>query len=262
MQRHIIHLHQTDSTNRYLRELHEQREGMTVVVADYQTAGRGQGTNSWESEDGKNLLMSVRIPLTSSPKYPSVDRQSEREMASETIPANRQFILSEAGALAVGRALGLYTDGITLKWPNDIYWRDYKISGTLIETAVGGGGLRSCLFGIGINVNQQVFRSDAPNPVSLFQILGHEVPVEEVMEAVLDALDEELTAVLHGAAGETCERYHASLYRRQGFHAYRDARGLFEAEILEVEDDGHLILRDRKGCVRSYAFKEVEFIIS
>ena len=262
MQRHIIHLHQTDSTNRYLRDLHEQREdgfssptnhpvspcegsgeGMTVVVADYQTAGRGQGTNSWESEDGKNLLMSVRISLSS-------------------FPANRQFILSEAGALAVGRALGLYTGGITLKWPNDIYWRDYKISGTLIETAVGGGGLRSCLFGIGINVNQQVFRSDAPNPVSLFQILGHEVPVEEVMEAVLDALDEELTAVLHGAAGETRERYHASLYRRQGFHAYRDSRGLFEAEILEVEDDGHLILRDRKGCVRSYAFKEVEFIIS
>ena len=107
MQRHIIHLHQTDSTNRYLRDLHEQREdgfssptnhpvspcegsgeGMTVVVADYQTAGRGQGTNSWESEDGKNLLMSVRISLSS-------------------FPANRQFILSEAGALAVGRALGL-----------------------------------------------------------------------------------------------------------------------------------------------------------
>ena len=213
------------------------------MVADFQTAGRGCGTNSWESERGKNLTFSLRL-------HPA------------DLPANCQFVVSMANALALKRALDGYVDGISIKWPNDIYWRDRKICGTLIETTLKGNRVGECIIGTGINVNQQVFLSDAPNPVSLFQILGHEVPVEEVMEAVLDALDEELTAVLHGAAGETRERYHASLYRRQGFHAYRDARGLFEAEILEVEDDGHLILRDRKGCVRSYAFKEVEFIIS
>lgn len=72
-------------------------------------------------------------------------------------------------------ALDSYTDGITLKWPNDVYWYDKKISGTLIETAIDSKGIKRCIFGIGIDVNQTEFHSDAPNPVSLAQILGHEV---------------------------------------------------------------------------------------
>ena len=263
MKRHIIRLLETDSTNSYLREHGVAGDGMTVAVTGYQTAGRGQGTNCWESEAGKNLLMSVFVPLIPPADETSMSCPSEGlgEVSREVVIPNRQFILSEAGALAVGRALSHYTDGITLKWPNDIYWHDYKISGTLIETTVGGGGLRSSLFGIGINVNQTVFRSDAPNPVSLAQILGHEVSVEEVMERVLDALDEELTAVFQGQAADVRARYHAALYRREGFHDFRDDEGSFEAEIMEVEDEGHLILRDSKGRLRSYAFKEVEFMI-
>ena len=98
MNRRIIHVSQTDSTNRYLHDLKSEGEEMIVVVADYQTAGRGQGSNSWESEPGKNLLVSVRVLPT-------------------MVPPKHQFILSEAGALAVGDALAAYTDGITLKWP-------------------------------------------------------------------------------------------------------------------------------------------------
>ena len=217
-------------------------EDMTVVVADYQTAGRGQGSNTWESEPGCNLLMSVRIRPT-------------------MVPPRRQFILSEAGALAVGRALAAYTDGISLKWPNDVYWNDSKISGTLIETAVNAQGLSSCIFGIGINVNQQVFRSDAPNPVSLWQILGCEVPVVDVMERLLDALEQELAHVWAGNFDEVSSRYHHRLYRREGFHPYRDDHGAFDAEILRVEDDGHLLLRDSSDIIRRYAFKEVTFVL-
>lgn len=242
MHRRIIHLSQTDSTNRYLHDLKSEGEDMTVVVADYQTAGKGQGSNSWESEAGKNLLMSIRVQPT-------------------MVPPNKQFILSEAGALAVGEALATYTDGISLKWPNDIYWHDRKISGTLIQTAVSTQGLTSCIFGIGINVNQQTFHSDAPNPVSLWQILGREVPVEEVMLRVLDALDRELAHVWAEEFTVVRERYHQHLYRREGFYPYQDASGKFMAEIVCVENDGHLVLRDIHSCQRQYAFKEVTFCL-
>ena len=242
MQRRLIHLRQVDSTNRYLRELPPIGEGMTVVVTDYQTAGKGQGLNTWESEKGMNLLMSVLVKPIS-------------------LPPRQQFVLSEAGALAVGVALSSYTEGIVLKWPNDIYWHDRKISGTLIETAIGSNALRHCIWGIGVNVNQRMFRSDAPNPVSLCQIIGHETPVDEVMTRILDALETELNVLSDGNADSVRNRYHQWLYRREGFHAYRDAEGDFRAEILRVEDDGHLILRDVHGRERSYAFKEVEQII-
>lgn len=242
MNRRIIHIPQTDSTNRYIHDLQTEGEDMAVVVADYQTAGRGQGSNSWESEPGKNLLMSIRVNPT-------------------MVPPRSQFILSEAGALAVGDALAHYTEGISLKWPNDIYWKDRKISGTLIETSVSGMGLAACTFGIGININQQSFHSDAPNPVSLWQIIGHEVPVEEVMNHVLDALEVQLALIWAGDFRSVSDRYHQHLYRRQGFHPYSDVQGAFMAEILRVEDDGHLVLRDTDGHLRQYAFKEVTFII-
>ena len=104
---------------------------MTVVVADYQTAGKGQGTNTWESEAGKNLLFSVLV-------HPTM------------LPVRSQFLLSEAGALALKEALADYVkDDIRLKWPNDIYWKDKKLSGTLIETKLAAGRIKDCVFGGG-----------------------------------------------------------------------------------------------------------------
>lgn len=158
----VIRLKEVDSTNRYLHDCQQLPDGQSVlVVADYQTAGRGQGSNTWESEPGKNLLFSLAIQ----PKF---------------VPVRRQFLLAEAEALAIKEALDSYTDGITLKWPNDVYWQDRKISGTLIETSLSAGAVKRCVFGTGIDVNQREFYSDAPNPVSLYQILGHEVPLDEL----------------------------------------------------------------------------------
>ena len=243
MKRHIINLEKTDSTNRYLHDMDiTGSDVMTVAVAGYQTAGKGQGSNTWESEEGKNLLASVML-------------------CHLPVEPVRHFLLSEAGALAVGTALSAYTGGITLKWPNDIYWNDSKLSGTLIETAVGGQEIRRCIFGIGINVNQKVFRSDAPNPVSLFQIVGHDVPVEDVLHGMLDALEEEMSYLASGDYDYVSQRYHAMLYRREGFHLYRDSGGVFEAAISGVEDSGHLVLEEKSGRIRRYAFKEVEFVI-
>ena len=243
MEKKIIRLKDVDSTNRFLKDLDSYDEAaLTIAVADYQTAGRGQGTHTWESEEGKNLLFS----MLTCPVW---------------VPVRQQFLLSEIGALAIKEALDTYADGFTLKWPNDVYWNDKKISGTLIETSIDSKGIKRCIFGIGINVNQMEFKSDAPNPVSLAQILGHEVDREEVLQKMIEAFCRYYELLRRVDYMDVSGIYHLSLYRRKGYHWYEDKDGKFEGAFVEVEDDGHLILHDKKGVIRSYAFGEIRFVL-
>ena len=242
----IIHIDETDSTNRWLRE-HGDAERNQVVWTDYQSAGRGCGTNTWESERGKNLLFSMLV-------HP------------QGLKANEQFRISMAISIAIVNALSAYLSlfkgicnprsshpsPLTIKWPNDIYWQDRKLCGILIENRLAGAFVRDSIIGVGLNVNQAQFLSDAPNPVSLHQITGYEHDREALLHSVVERFALDINA----------EDYRALLYRRYGFHPYRDAEGDFQAELITVEDDGHLLLRDRNGRQRRYAFKEVSFVLS
>lgn len=257
----MIHLPETSSTNRWLRDHADEfpKEELTVVLADYQTAGRGCGANTWESERGKNLLFSVLI------------RPKE-------VRAADQFILSMANALALRDTLASYVDNVKIKWPNDIYWKDCKICGTLIETTLKGQHVKDCIIGTGINVNQSQFLSDAPNPVSLRQILGHDTDCHEVLEKVLDNISKYLIIVEEGVKGNlqspvsardlgsweairTNYRHH--LYRLEETRPYRFADGsVKQCRLLNVTDDGHLELQHVGGKIYRLAFKEVQFIIN
>ena len=114
----LIALDETDSTNRYIsqlcNELQESVAELTTVTAEFQTAGKGQRGNTWEAERGKNLLFSFVL-------YPTF------------LEARRQFILSQIVSLSIKEELDRWSDEITIKWPNDIYWRDKKICGILID---------------------------------------------------------------------------------------------------------------------------------
>jgi len=227
----IIHLGETESTNRWLKE--HDLTANTVVWTDYQTAGRGCGSNTWESERGKNLLFSMMV-------HPS------------DIPATRQFSISMAVSMTIADVMKEYFDGVSIKWPNDIYWNDRKLCGILIEHQLSGTFIRQSIIGVGLNVNQTVFTSDAPNPVSMCQIVGYELDCQEVLQKILERFSlEDIDA----------DRYRTLLYRKNGFYTYCDTEGQFEAELVTVEDDGHLLLRDRNGRQRRYAFKEVAFLI-
>ena len=228
----IVHIGETDSTNHWLKE---HGEGEMVVVADYQTAGRGCGTNTWESERGKNLLFSALIH----PKQ---------------IPASHQFHISMAVSVAISEALEQYIGDVSIKWPNDIYWRNGKICGILIEQTLKGTTIKESIIGVGLNVNQRIFRSDAPNPVSLWQITAQETDRDALLSDILSRLRQLL-------AEDVRSRYMARLYRRSGFHPYTDAGGAFMARIADVRADGRLVLADDEGRERIYAFKEVQFII-
>ena len=244
----IINLDETDSTNRYLAQLCDRGpvSEYTTVRADYQTAGKGQRGNTWESERGKNLLFSFVL-------YPTF------------LEARRQFLLSQLTALAVKEALELWTDDIRIKWPNDIYWKGKKICGMLIETELSAEGIARSIIGIGLNINQEIFHSDAPNPVSLRQITGLEENPMEVLTYILTytrRFYEDLRQDEDGSMASLIARqYDFALFRREGWHPYEDATGRFMARLLRVEKDGRYILQDEAGRLRRYLFKEVQYIL-
>ena len=234
----IVHIDETDSTNSWLRKrlaADERSDANLVVWAEYQTAGRGCGTNRWESERGMNLTFSMLI-------HP------------KELPATQQFHISMAISLAICEAIGQYIGDVSIKWPNDIYWRNGKIGGILIENTLKGSSIMESIIGVGLNVNQRLFKSNAPNPVSMWQICEHETDREALLKEILEAFERILGSMIR-------EQYLLKLYRRQGYHPYADKEGVFMAEIVTVEDDGHLVLRDDNGKERRYAFKEVQFII-
>ena len=233
----IIHIDETDSTNSWLAKNRTEGQSPCVVVADYQTAGRGCGTNKWESECGQNLLYSMMVHPTS-------------------VPANKQFVVSMAVANSIAKTVSKYVKNVSVKWPNDIYVCDRKLCGILIENRLQGGVIKDSVIGVGLNVNQLRFVSDAPNPISLANLTGRLFDREELLQELLENFDAEL-ADLEGVR----VRYLSQLYRRKGFYRYRDALGESYAEIVTVEDDGHLVLRNVDCFTHRYAFKEVTFII-
>lgn len=240
----ILWLKETDSTNNHLRRLldKEQLPEGSLVVTDFQTAGKGQVGNSWESEAGMNLMFSILL-------YP------------DFIPANRQFLISQIASLSVKETLDAYTDFIQVKWPNDIYWKDRKICGMLIENDLSGQLLYCSIIGIGLNLNQSLFRSNAPNPISLTQITGKRYDREEVLNRFLRIFFQYYCLLLQEKEEEVRTAYMQALYHGEGYHRYRDGQGQFEAHIQAIEPTGHLILQLRDGEQRRYAFKEVTTLV-
>ena len=233
----FIHLNETHSTNSYLRELimreKEQPEG-TVVITDYQTAGRGQKGNSWESERGKNLTFSILL-------HPN------------HIPPGKQFILSQLISIAIVGVLKKYDRHFTIKWPNDIYWKEKKIAGMLIEVDLTGSSLSNAIIGIGININQRHFKSDAPNPVSLTQITGKEHNLSELLEKILDSIVDAYNKYSPDNEEEIRQKYMALLFRNKGVYPYLYGEG--------IEPNGQLILKKENGSIHTFAFKEISFVI-
>ncbi len=241
----IIHLPTTKSTNTYMRDLVLSKgcdEEGTLVWSDYQTAGRGQKNNKWESEADKNLLFTLL-------------------MKPNMIPASEQFIISQIVSVAMCDVLEQYAEGFAIKWPNDIYYKDSKVAGILIENDLSGHVLYNSYIGIGLNVNQQEFISDAPNPISLYQIIGEETDRECLLKQITDYMMSLYHFVIEGGEDAVKERYMNLLYRGDGFYPYRKNGEVFEAQIKRISPLGHITLSDKNGVEQTFDFKEVEFVI-
>ena len=237
----IYYIEHTTSTN---DEIRNPKYGhMDVVWAEYQSAGRGQRGHSWHSTEGQNITFSLLLTPT-------------------FLPVTEQFLLSEIVALSLVRTLAEYGIECRIKWTNDIYAKDNKIVGILIEHALAGDCLARTIVGIGLNVNQESFPSDLPNPTSMFVERGVKFDRREVLERIVAHL-EELYRELEAGNKEMIERlYVDTMYHLGEPHTYAYPNGeRFTATIRGVRHSGELFLEQEDGVVREYAFKEVEFTL-
>ncbi len=237
----------TDSTNLEAFRNVGDASDKEVWAAEFQTAGRGQRGNVWESARGQNLTFSILF-------------------RPDHISPENQFIISQISSYAV--VLYLERKGLVakIKWPNDVYVGDKKICGMLIEHSVSGDRLSVSVSGIGVNLNQTVFESNAPNPTSLALETGksHD-PRQELPElvSILCCLYDSVKDMDPDAVALLDKSYRESMYRLGVFSEFIDTRSgeRFRGMILGYDESACLLVKNEKGEVGSFAFKEISYII-
>jgi len=240
----LLHFPRLESTNLtaidYLSK-NTPSDGTTIYTYQ-QVGGRGQIGSKWESEPDKNVsLSSILFP--------------------DFLPSRRQFLLSQTVSLAIYDFLSTYiTSNLRIKWPNDLYVGNKKIAGILIQNVLSGARLQSSVVGIGININQTAFLSDAPNPVSLSQLTGKAYHLDTMVEALCQAFDLRYRQLRAGKYDEIERSYLERLYR-YGERAIfqRKNLGIFAGQITGIAPDGKLQIMTQKG-LEAFALKEVSFV--
>jgi len=214
----------------------------TLIHTNFQSAGRGQKGSRWESEDGKNLLFSIIL-------YPSF-----------VSPAD-QFIISVFISLGISDFLTTFDCEAKIKWPNDIYSGDDKIAGILIENSIAGNTITNSIAGIGLNINQEDFPAEIPNPVSLKILTGVDHDTGLCLQKLAVCLDRRYKQVISGEWAELRNEYISSLYRFNQWCRFKSAGTIFEGRIVSVSEQGCLQIEKKQGNKIEFAFKEVEFVI-
>lgn len=245
----LIHLSSTASTNTYLKELVEREpmtEAYTIVTTNDQTSGRGQKGNTWESNPGENLTISILL-------RPDM----------KAAPKARNFDLNIIAALAVRTVLAehLTRSKVQVKWPNDIMVGQKKIAGILIENEFEGSDLVYSIVGIGVNVNQEHFM-DYPLPATSIKLEGGtDRDVSDISKEIARAMRSMIEKLPASAEGYR-DLYHQHLFRMNEpgqWYSLQDGTR-FQGTLIQVEPDGKLVVQDDgTGQKNSYAFKEIRF---
>lgn len=242
-----LYVDQVDSTNleamRLIREVAVTIPA--VIVAGEQLSGRGHGNSSWESEAKKNLCLSLIIK-------------------PEFIKASEQFLLTKITSLAVMKLVSKYipAESIRIKWPNDLYAGDKKMAGMLIQNVVKGHLLDHCIIGVGLNVNQQTFVSDAPNPVSIIHYHAEELNLESLLDEFLHIFSYYYDAAHSKMMQQRLhDAYLKALYRYNEWSDFEKEGSVFRGLITDVDPFGQLLVQLKDGSQRKYGFKEITFVL-
>ena len=231
----FIVLQSVDSTNNYaMARVHDgvAQHGMTWF-AHSQTAGKGQRNKSWKTESGANVIISVVI--SPAPLKPT---ESFQLSACITV-AVYQFFKKIAG------------NETKIKWPNDIYWRDRKAAGILIENSIRTGNAVSkndgigiwqwAVAGIGININQTLFPAELPNPVSLKEITGKNYDTVALAKQLCETLDHYFKELIKNGFKNILETYNSNLYKKDEIVRLKKDNRVFMATIKKVSSTGQLL---------------------
>jgi BirA family transcriptional regulator, biotin operon repressor / biotin---[acetyl-CoA-carboxylase] ligase len=235
-----------DSTNNYaMGRIHDglAKHGM-LWFANEQTAGKGQRGKTWSTEKGKNIAMSLVLEPGRLPSGPCGQIT--------------QFHLSAAVALACFEFFEAYAgDETKIKWPNDLFWRDRKAGGILIENKFKGKAWKWAVVGIGINVNQTRFDNFIIKPVSLKEITGkffNTIDLAKKLHALLMKNLAELKP-----AEDILEQYNDHLYKINKHVTLKNKDIKFETVIKGVSEEGYLITID--AIEHRFDFGEVEWVL-
>jgi len=238
----LIHLPSVDSTNKYAAAiLHKENatEG-TVILADVQTRGKGQGDNIWLSDNGLNLLCSLILK-------------------PDFLPAYKQFYLSMCIATGLFDCLADLGIRSQVKWPNDILIEGKKVAGILIENTILSHNLNSSIVGIGLNVNQVSFPPGIPNPTSLTGETGKSYDIGQLLEKLLPFFEKRLNQLYAEDFMAIKSQYLNCLWLLNTRVVFTDQKGVFEGRIVDVAESGELVILTSVGETKMYGFKEVEF---
>jgi BirA family transcriptional regulator, biotin operon repressor / biotin---[acetyl-CoA-carboxylase] ligase len=238
-----VSLRSVDSTNRYAWSLIHKKdpdEG-TVILAEEQTKGKGQGTNSWYSSKRKNLLFSIVLK-------------------PDFLVAERQFYLSMAVAAGIHEHLATLGFNAMIKWPNDMLISGKKTAGILIENTILSKTLRHSVVGVGLNVNEEKFPPELPNPTSLRLESGKKFDRNKLLKELGATIEKWLNVLYAGDFGQIRQYYLNSLWKLHTNATFRDASGTFAGRIVDVAESGELMIKPLDGEVRNYGFKEVEVV--
>lgn len=206
----------------------------------FQTKGRGQQGSGWESEAGKNLLMSLILPL----KNFAIERQAR---------------LNFSVSLALRAAIQSFTDEIvSIKWPNDIYIREKKIAGILIENHIAGSSIQTSIVGMGININQLLFHE--PKAISLIQISGNERDLTEVEEKVVQLVLQQVNAFSLVSDEQIRMEYNHHLYKRNTWNLFQTVTSQELGRITHVDAQGLAHFQFESGENRCFAHKEIAWL--
>lgn len=239
----VIKLNAINSTNDYLKELLAKQyvENFTAVVAEYQTAGRGQMGAGWLVEPGKNLTFSVLIK-------------------DLLLNAKSVFMLNAAVAVSCAQAMEIYAiPDVCVKWPNDILAGNKKIGGILVENSIKSHGEIYSVAGIGINVNQENF-DGLPKASSLSKITGQAYDVEIIMTEIIKCLKRNTALLMHGEQESIWQSYQDKLYKKDVPMPFEKDGNRFMGIIKQVSRNGKLQVLHQDDSIAEYGIKEVQLL--
>lgn len=236
----IIRLDTVDSTNNYAANL--IKEGKishgTVILADEQTAGRGQRGAVWSSRSGENLLLSLYV-------------------VPDNLSVDQQVSLTHFASLSVVEFLRKIGISAEVKWPNDIYVSAKKIAGILIENVLSAGNVSHAIIGIGMNVNQKDFEFDTAT--SIKKEKNEFFPIEQVLFQLIFEFNNCWEMIRKGELKKLREDYLNNLYLLNQDAEFEDNGGFFKGKITGISDEGFLLV-EKEGISRKYDLKEIRFI--
>lgn len=239
-----FHLGQIDSTNAYLQRKQTETDIRNwVVSAGEQTAGKGMGSNSWESEAGQNLTFSVALDTS-------------------FLPAERQFLLSEAVPLGIIEVLDtlLPAEKLFIKWPNDLYYVNRKIGGILINSTIKASKMDVSIIGIGLNVNQMQFRDWPTLPISLKMITGKSYDLEPLLEQMAESVRTKVRQLQTDLLAIE-QAYLGRLFRYHSWADYEFGGKKERLSITGIDCFGRLQLVDEQQVLRTFDIKEIKFVL-